>query len=66
MSIEYKAFGKTKLAVVWLTNHDQKEGSYKAAINQLIAQQFKVVIFRSGKEDLSKSTEMLLKRNSKA
>lgn len=66
MSIEYKAYGKTKLAVVWLTNQDQKEGLSDEAINQLISQQFKVVICRSGKEELSKGTEQLIKQNCKA
>ena len=66
MNIDYKAYGKIKLAVVWLTNQDQKEGLSEAAINQLIAQQFKVVICRSGKEELSKGTEQLIKQNCKA
>ena len=58
MSIDYKAYGKIKLAVVWLTNQDQKEGLSEAAINRLIAQQFKVVICRG--------TEQLIKQNCKA
>ncbi|MBP1538100.1 MAG: hypothetical protein ILA17_09535 [Ruminococcus sp.] len=66
MSIEYKAYGKTKLAVVWLTNQDQKEGLSDEAINRLISQRFKVVICRSGKEELSKGTEQLIKQNCKA
>ena len=66
MSIDYKAYGKIKLAVVWLTNQDQKEGLSEAAINRLIAQQYKVVICRSGKEELSKGTEQLIKQNCKA
>ena len=66
MSIEYKAYGKTKLAAVWLTNQDQKEGLSDEAINRLISQRFKVVICRSGKEELSKGTEQLIKQNCKA
>lgn len=66
MSIDYKAYGKIKLAVVWLTNQDQKEGLSDEAINWLISQRFKVVICRSGKEELSKGTEQLIKQNCKA
>ena len=56
-----------KITYIWLTNEEQLDNSISNDIDTLISdfshQKNKVVIFRSGKEDIVKLTSNLLSHN---
>lgn len=68
MQIDLKEFGKTKLATIWLTTGEQKSciEQLNAKIAELTQQKYRVFVMRSGKDDLLRCTDALLKCNLKA
>lgn len=66
MQIEYRAFGKNKIAMIWLTNEDQNDETLEIVdntIKELSEKKYKVAVFYSGKDDLCEQTKKLLVKN---
>ena len=65
MKIDYRKFGRKKLASIWLTNEEQqKETAQVKALTEKLSQEgYITVIYRSGSKDLETYTKGLLRQN---
>ncbi len=65
MKIDYRQFGRRKIAAIWLTNEEQKtKAAYVKALTEKLSQEgYITVIYRSGSKDLETYTKGLLKQN---
>ena len=65
MEINYRKFGRKKMAAIWLTNEEQntKTDELKALTDKLKAENYLIVIYRSGSKDLATYTKGLIKQN---
>lgn len=65
MLIEYKHFGRTALAKIFVTSEEQidKKEEIERVISQLSQNGYLPIVYRSGNGDIKINTENLLKRN---
>ena len=66
MQVEYKVFGKNKIAMIWLKNEDQNDETLEIVdktVKELSEKKYKVAVFYSGNDDLCEQTKKLLVNN---
>ena len=65
MKIDYREFGKKKIASIWLTNEEQQTETARVnALTESLSQEgYITVIYRSGSKDLETYTKGLLRQN---